>query len=887
MESRVIVSCCNLNQWAMDFDHNLKNVITSIQEAKKLKARYRVGPELELSGYSCEDHFLELDTYMHCEQSLAAILEDPELTNDILCDIGCPFLHNNVRYNCRVYILNRKILLIRPKIYDSNNIGNNKYFSSYDGVENNEKLHNENNNYNNINYNKYHKKQNSQQTVTVAGVTVAHGNKNMADGASALQTHILSEVLRSVTNQISVPFGIAILQTDDTTLAVDMTEEQRTLYLSKVEIVSNSFNSATHEMRKLNDRIDGLKSWSHLFGGAYLYSNHIGCDGNGHFYFDGSSCILINGEVVAQASQFSLENVETAVAQIDMSAIRSYRVSIISNEVSNNNSLPVIPIKNFSLSSQIKKSLYRRDSSAMTIKTFIPEKECVLGPAHWLWDYLRRSGMAGFLLPLSGGMDSSSVAAILRVMCLIVAEAAVNGNEQVIRDILRICFNNNDSCELLNDIVKKYSLNVLTSRAYPIDEVVDVEDEVESKTSRSTSQIASVSVRLADQIAKQIVFTLQIGDETDNDKALVDELSQAIRSTHHRLEIDKMTALMKDSFRSLTGKSPKPFSHGGSQTEEYALLKMQGQLRKLASHFCASLFLWSQGRSGELVVLDYANIDKNLIRQYTYPSSDINPIGGMTFSDLKRMMIFVSKSFNCPILQRIVDMNQIKTDLDDTMDSTVITHNEISIIGYLRRVLKCGPVQTFLKLVEFWKPMSPPIIRDKVYRYYNFYALNRKTMTASSISYNYKNIDLRQVLYNPIWQRQYDTMSSIIKSNNKILDKIMNDPVKKNILLIIDPQNDFHPQGGTPGTKLYHPEGSLAVSGANEDSERIAEFIFKNYKNIHEIYVSMDSHHPSHIAHGMFWSNSKGEQPSPFTLISNEDICNGIWLPRDKKIRNS
>ena len=39
------------------------------------------------------------------------------------------------------------------------------------------------------------------------------------------------------------------------------------------------------------------------------------------------------------------------------------------------------------------------------------------GPACWLWDYLRRSGASGFLLPLSGGADSSAVAAIVGSMC--------------------------------------------------------------------------------------------------------------------------------------------------------------------------------------------------------------------------------------------------------------------------------------------------------------------------------------------------------------------------------------------------------------------------------------------------------------------------------------
>lgn len=70
----VTVAACNLNQWALDFDGNLDRVMRSIRRAKEMGARYRLGPELELCGYGCEDHFLEHDTFLHCNQSLAALL---------------------------------------------------------------------------------------------------------------------------------------------------------------------------------------------------------------------------------------------------------------------------------------------------------------------------------------------------------------------------------------------------------------------------------------------------------------------------------------------------------------------------------------------------------------------------------------------------------------------------------------------------------------------------------------------------------------------------------------------------------------------------------------------------------------------------------------------
>ena len=50
-----------------------------------------------------------------------------------------------------------------------------------------------------------------------------------------------------------------------------------------------------------------------------------------------------------------------------------------------------------------------------------------LGPACWLWDYLRRSRTQGYFLPLSGGIDSCATAVIVHSMCRLVAQAARSG----------------------------------------------------------------------------------------------------------------------------------------------------------------------------------------------------------------------------------------------------------------------------------------------------------------------------------------------------------------------------------------------------------------------------------------------------------------------------
>lgn len=92
--------------------------------------------------------------------------------------------------------------------------------------------------------------------------------------------------------------------------------------------------------------------------------------------------------------------------------------------------------------------------------------------------------------------------------------------------------------------------------------------------------------------------------------------------------------------------------------------------------------------------------------------------------------------------------------------------------------------------------------------------------------------------------------------------------MKKTHLITIDPQVDF-----------CDPKGALFVTGADKDMERLAAFINANQQRISEIHCTLDSHQVIHIAHPIFWANSKCENPTPFTVITVEDVTNGSWRP--------
>lgn len=98
-------------------------------------------------------------------------------------------------------------------------------------------------------------------------------------------------------------------------------------------------------------------------------------------------------------------------------------------------------------------------------------------------------------------------------------------------------------------------------------------------------------------------------------------------------------------------------------------------------------------------------------------------------------------------------------------------------------------------------------------------------------------------------------------------------PPQRITLLIIDPQVDF-----TAG-------GACAVHGADEDFEAIADFITQNVDKIDEIFVTLDTHHRMHLCHAIFWTNSNtGASPPPGTVITAEDLQNGVWEPRDNML---
>ncbi|WPK26608.1 hypothetical protein PUMCH_003966 [Australozyma saopauloensis] len=697
----VTIATCNLNQWALDFEGNRDRILESIRVAKSKGAKLRVGPELEICGYGCLDHFGENDLYEQSWQMYGEILNHPD-TDNIILDIGMPIIHKSIKYNCRVISFNKKILLIRPKLHLANdgNYREMRYFTPW-------------------NRPKYH------------------------------ETFYLPREIKNITHQTSVPIGDCVIETMDTKIGAETCEELFTpqsphiaMALDGVEIFTNSSGSH-HELRKLDVRMELISGASKKCGGVYVYANQKGCDGD-RLYYDGCACIILNGQILAQGQQFSLDDVEVVTATINLNDIRSYRnqkSAALQSTASEN------PYHSVFVDFEMSPPALVFDPSVKPTEPrparyHKPEEEIALGPACWLWDYLRRSKTGGFFLPLSGGIDSCATAVIVHSMCRLVVKSIDAGNEQVLQDL------------------------------------------------RALTKSKDFHPKLSQTVASRLFYTSYMGTENSSKETRerARDLAAKIGANHVDLNMDSVVSSVVSLFEVATGKKPIFKIFGGSQTENLALQNIQARLRMILSYLFAQLLPWTKGREGGLLVLGSANVDECLrgyLTKYDCSSADLNPIGGISKTDLKAFIKWAEKKFNIPILKEFIEATptaELEPITKDYVQSDEVdmgmTYEELSAFGKLRKVDKCGPKAMFVKLYHEWsRPpynYSAEVIAEKVKKFYFFYAINRHKMTTMTPSYHAEQyspddnrFDLRPFLINPRFPLASKNIDSIVSEINQ------------------------------------------------------------------------------------------------------------------------
>ena len=688
MGRKVKVAVCTLNQWALDFQGNLERILASVQAAKDAGAAFRSGPELEVPGYSCQDHFHESDTLLHCWEVLLELLASPVCRGGILVDVGMPVAHKGVVYNCRVVFLEGRLLLVRPKLAncDDGIYRETRWFTAWPKRRQIEDLH-------------------------------------------------LPRLVREATGQDTVPIGDAVLATLDTVIGYEICEElwnpQSThidMGLDGVEIFVNGSGSYM-ELRKAHVVVDLVKSATAKSGGCYMFNNLRGGDGD-RVYFEGDSCISLNGDMLNRCQQYAIEEVEVATAAIDLEDIRAYRNQLRSRQLRAAASAPNYPRINVPFALSRPDDLWLPSHLPMTWEFHPAEEEILLGPACWLWDYLRRSGQGGFFLPLSGGVDSAATATIVFSMCSLVTKAVERGDEQALADVRRV---------------------VGEPGYVPRD---------------------------ARELCGRLFATCYMGSENSSaeTRARAKALAQQLGSYHLSVAIDAAVRALTTIFTTTTGLVPKFRAHGGSVRENLALQNVQARVRMVLSYLFAQLMLWVRGRpSGGLLVLGSANVDEALrgyMTKYDCSSADINPIGGISKTDLRAFLRFARDRHNLTALDGVLaapptaELEPLaeggKLAQTDEQDMGM-TYDELSVYGRLRKQQCCGPFSMFCKLVHLWRGRCTPAeTARKVKLFFRYYAINRHKMTVLTPAYHAETyspddnrFDHRPFLYNVGWQWQF------------------------------------------------------------------------------------------------------------------------------------
>mmetsp|Transcript_7418 Transcript_7418/g.21060 ORF Transcript_7418/g.21060 Transcript_7418/m.21060 type:complete len:747 (+) Transcript_7418:94-2334(+) len=730
MSALAKVATCNLNQWAMDFKGNLARILESIREAKAQGCTFRTGPELEITGYGCEDFFLENDTFLHSWDSLAEVLRSG-VTDGILCDIGMPVKHRNVPYNCRVICLNGRIVGIRPKFYLANdgNYREMRYFTPW-------------------------------------------FIDPSSPGFGEIEQYWLPVRIQEITKQTTVPMGVFAVSALDTVVSFETCEELFTpnaphiqLSLDGVEIIANGSGSH-HQLRKLDKRIDLVRGATAKAGGVYLYANMKGCDG-GRLYFDGCAMIWVNGGLVAQGSQFlGLDEVEVVVATVNLSDVRAERSSFIARSYQASSSPTVHRVEvPFRLCSP--QPLALTPSPLIKPRIHDPMEEIAYGPSGWLWDYLRRSGLRGYFLPLSGGADSSSTATLVAIMCQRVVDELRSGTErskeQVLADIRKITRRPDYTPKDAKDLCGKLFVTCYMASQYS-------GQETRSRAAMLAEEIGAVHTSI-----------------------FIDDICKSIRETFTKIHFHSTTNLPpKEKLKT------EPKMTGGTWMENIALQNIQARSRMVMSFFLSQLMPWAtdgdDSRGGMLLVLGSANVDEALRGYYTKydcSAADINPIGGINKRDLKNFLEWAGKHKGISVLQRVADakpsaeLTGAEGEQSDEVDMGM-SYDELGDLGYCRKVEKCGPLSAFLKLRTKWadRQLTPSIratgdkapktqdeqVAQKVKDFYFYNAINRHKMTTLTPSYHAENyspddnrFDLRPFLQCATFDEQFAAIDKAVK----------------------------------------------------------------------------------------------------------------------------
>ena len=124
------------------------------------------------------------------------------------------------------------------------------------------------------------------------------------------------------------------------------------------------------------------------------------------------------------------------------------------------------------------------------------------------------------------------------------------------------------------------------------------------------------------------------------------------------MDIDQIVSAWRTTFETLTGKRPRFKTAGGTNGENLALQNIQARSRMVLAYFLRNFSPGCAAGEGGLLVLGTSNVDEALrgyMTKYDASSADINPIGSVSKTDLRRFLRWGVENLGYESLTEIVE----------------------------------------------------------------------------------------------------------------------------------------------------------------------------------------------------------------------------------------
>jgi NAD+ synthase (glutamine-hydrolysing) len=328
-------------------------------------------------------------------------------------------------------------------------------------------------------------------------------------------------------------------------------------------------------------------------------------------YSDGCAMIFVHGELVAQGRQFSLDDVEVVTTSITVAQTLSGQTDEVGYDCSMFKDTE--PMMGVDLCNGKMENFIPIQHSTIEYQLMPPKQQMAKGSACWLWDYLRRSKAAGFVVPLSGGIDSGCTVTIVYSMCRLVMQALKQGNAQVRIDVRRVV--------------------------------------------GSTEWLPETPQKLCDRILHTMYMGVS-GPSSDKTRSRAHRLAQDIGAHHTDMNIDNAFRAERDLLQQYIGHTPT--FESGMVEENLALQNIQARLRMVTTYYFAQLLPRTRGRveGGTLLVLGSVNVEECLrgsLMKHDCSSVDLSLIRSFSKLQIRDFMSWARTSFDLPILQEFLD----------------------------------------------------------------------------------------------------------------------------------------------------------------------------------------------------------------------------------------